>query len=438
MSRAPCSIVLLSALSLFLTGCRVEPEDPVIGEERAVSRPNILIYLVDTLRADRLGCYGYSRPTSPNIDAFAAEATLFENAIGQSSWTRASMASLFTGVWPPTHGATGWKHPLPEEFDTLVESLDASGYQTAAFVGNPQLTMRYGFGQGFDKFAREIKRPSADYNDMVAEWLDGLTDDEPWFIYVHTMDPHAPYRPSEPYLSEFAPNDDQMPSWKPRWKWPSEVLPFFSDRYDGEIAQNDSSFGALLGILQERGLYEDALVVFTSDHGEEFKEHGKWRYGENLHAETLNVPLIVRLPRQFSGRRVLPAVQHIDLMPTILDYVGLEIPDRVQGRSLVGRSELAGEIYSHLFLSGFPLYHSVVVDKWKLIRRVDEDGSQTVQLFDWQKNPGETLDLSAQQLERTASLLALLEAKLADDQEAQTGEEIPLTEELQEELEALG
>ena len=438
MTRSLIRVFLLLSTSLQVIGCSPKEVDEVLVQERAVRRPNILIYLVDTLRPDRLGCYGYERPTSPHIDAFAEEATLFENAIGQSSWTRASMASIFTGVWPPTHGTTGWKHQLPQEFDTLAEILDGVGYQTAAFVGNPQVTVRYGFAQGFDEYTRRVKRPSAEYNQMAAEWLDGLTSEEPWLLYIHTMDPHAPYQPPEPYLTEFAPNDAAMPSWKPRWKWPLEVLPFFSDRYDGEIAQNDSSFGELLQLLRERGFYEDSLIVFTSDHGEEFKEHGRWRHGANLHVETLNVPLIMKFPRQSSAKRVSKAVQHIDLMPTILGYLDLDIPQVVQGRNLLDREATDDGIYSHLFLSGFPLFHSVVDGEWKLIRRIDEDGSETLQLFNWVEDPGETRDLSAQDPDRRDALAQLLAEKLAGEEEGITAEEIPLTEELQEELEALG
>jgi arylsulfatase A-like enzyme len=190
--------------------------------------------------------------------------------------------------------------------------------------------------------------------------------------------------------------------------------------------------------LKERGLYDEALIVFTSDHGEEFKEHGRWRHGENLHAETLNVPLVIRFPGQATGMRVDSAVQHIDLMPTILGYLGLTIPEAVQGRSLIGRAVIEGEIYSHLFLSGFPLYHSVVDGEWKLIRRIDEDGEQTYQLYNWVEDATETRDLAAEQPDRTASLVRALEAKLAADSEGEAAAEIPLTEELQEELEALG
>ena len=430
------AVFILLAVTVLACGDGDRDLGDAIGG--ASRRPNIVIYLVDTLRQDRLGCYGYSRPTSPQIDAFAAEATVFENAIGQSSWTRASMASLFTGVWPPTHGATGWKHKLPEEFETLVESLDESGYQTAAFVGNPQVTLAYGFGQGFDHFVRKVKRPSGEYNQMAAEWLDGLSVDDPWMIYIHTMDPHAPYQPSQPFRSQFAPNDHQIPSWEPRWRWPLEALPFLSDRYDGEVARNDESFGHLLEILQERDLYDDALIVFTSDHGEEFREHGRWRHGENLHAETLNIPLIIKFPGQTKGKRVKEEVQHIDLLPTILDYLGLETPEIVQGRSMLGRSDRQGQIYSHLFLSGFPLYHSVVDGKWKLIRRIDKDGTTTLQLFDRVHDPAETTNLAAELPARVASLLQLLDAKLAAEGEAEADEEIPLTEELQKELEALG
>ena len=427
-------LISLAAASL---GCGAKQEVGGAAEER-VARPNILIYLVDTLRPDRVGCYGYSRPTSPNLDAFAQEATLFENAVGQSSWTRASMASVFTGVWPPTHGTTGWKHKLPWEFETLTEKLGEAGYQTAAFVGNPQITAKYGFSQGFDQYVKKIKKPSAEYNQLATEWLDGLTSDEPWFIYIHTMDPHAPYRPPEPFRAQFAPNDAQRPHWKPHWKWPLEVLPFYSDRYDGEVAHNDAGFGGLLQSLKERGLYEEALVVFTSDHGEEFQEHGKWRHGENLHAQTLNVPLIIRFPGQSRGQRIEPPVQHIDLMPTLLDYLNLEIPAAVQGRSLIGSPEYQGEIYSHLFLGGSPLYHSVVEGDWKLIRRVDRDGSMSYQIFNWVEDPEESHDLAPVQKKRVASLTSLLEAKLLAEEEAVSADEVPLTEELKKELEAIG
>ncbi len=309
------------------------PRRPPVGEA-IPRRANVLIYLVDTLRSDRLGILGYPRPITPNIDRFAESSSLFLNAIGQSSWTKASVGSIFTGLWPPAHGAIGWKHKLSSEIETLAERLQADGYRTAAFVTNPNVVRTFGFTQGFDEYTRKLKRPSDEVNQMVFDWFEGRKDDDPFLLYVHTMDPHAPYAPREPFKSKFAPTADEIPQWQPRWRWPMEALPYLSDLYDAEIAFNDASFGQLLGFLEERGLYDDTLIVFVSDHGEEFKEHGRWRHGANLHAETLNFPLIVKFPDQQVGTRVETAVQHIDLLPTILASVGLEIPEALEGRDL--------------------------------------------------------------------------------------------------------
>jgi arylsulfatase A-like enzyme len=437
--------VLIQSPSLWAPSPRIQ-ETSAVATETSPSRPNVLLYLVDTLRRDRLGCYGYSRAVSPNIDAFAAESTLFVNTVGQSSWTKPSVASIFSGIWPPALGTISWKQKLPGEIETLAESLQTAGYRTAAFVTNPNVVKAFGFDQGFDDFTRKLKRPSDVVNEMVLEWLDQRTEDRPFFLYVHTMDPHAPYSPPEPFRQRFAPQADAMPSWSPRWKWPLEVLPFFQDLYDGEVAFNDHSFGNLLHNLEARGLYDEMLIVFVSDHGEEFREHGRWRHGANLHAETLNFPLIIRYPGQQEGRRVEELAQHIDLMPTILDYLGLTIPEAVEGRSLsavakTGNSQRGSRperAYSHLQLGGKPRHLSIVEGPWKLIRTERPRGVSTL-LYNWKQDPQEELDLASEFPVRTMVLSALLDRKSTQSRiAAPEEEEGELDEETLDALRALG
>ena len=439
----PGSGVVLKSPALWAPLEARTPPQPIA--ETSPRRPNVLIYLVDTLRSDRLGSLGYPRPITPNIDRFAEDSSLFLNAVGQSSWTKASVASIFTGLWPPAHGAIGWKHKLSSEIVTVAEVLQAEGYSTAAFVTNPNVVKTFGFTQGFDEFTRKLKRPSDEVNQMVFDWFDGRDDEAPFLLYVHTMDPHAPYAPPEPFRSRFAPTADEIPQWQPRWRWPMEALPYLSDLYDAEIAFNDDSFGKLLGFLEERGLYDDTLILFVSDHGEEFKEHGRWRHGASLHAETLNFPLIVKFPDQRQGSRVEAAVQHIDLLPTILASMGLDVPNDLEGRDLaaIARGEpspakSAGSgIYSHLRLGSGPLNHSLVKGQWKLIRKLRDEGWET-SLFDWQQDPAELHDLATEMPVLAAVLSALIDEKVASLQESATAEEVTLSEELEEDLRALG
>ena len=399
----------------------------------AAVRPNILIYLIDTLRRDHLGVYGFERPVSPQIDAFAEGATVYEDAVGQSTWTKPAVASMFTGVWPPVHGATGWKHKLPENLASLPEVLQGAGYRTGAVVANPNIVRDFGFARGFDDFTRILERPSPQLNEVVFDWLENA-DDRPFFLYVHTMDPHAPYRPPEPWLSRFAPRTSEMPTWTPSWRWPLEALPFLLDLYDAEIAFNDDSFGALLRRLVDLDAYDDTLIVLVSDHGEEFKEHGRWRHGANLFPATLHVPLIVKFPGQTTGVRVERTVQQSDLMPTLLAAAGIGKPRSVEGRDL--RLEGPSDpLYSHLRLSRAPLQHSVIDPPWKLIRR-ETDGIE-IFLFNRAEDPAEVNDLSASFPVRAAALSTLLAERLRRQDEPPS-EEVPLSPEIEEAMKGLG
>ncbi len=427
------------------------PESPVEG---AGSRPTgppagtpVVVYLIDTLRRDRLGCYGYRREVSPRIDAFAARATLLRHAVAQSSWTKPSVASLFTGVWPPVHGATGWRSRLPDGLTTLAEALGGAGYRTAAFLTNPNVIESFGMLQGFDEWEKNLRMPSAEVNSLVFDWLGREGGAEPFFLYVHTVDPHAPYDPPEPYRSRFAPTADEMPSWTPHWKWPREALPYLSDLYDGEIAANDASFGELLDHLRELGLYDRALIVLTSDHGEAFKEHGRWRHGNDLHFGTLDVPLMIKLPGQLEGAVVDLPVQHADLLPTILDAVDLPVPAAVEGRSLLpvleakGRDETPRPVFSHLDLGRNPHQQSVVVGEWKLVRSRSrrQPGPWSFQLYRWRDDPRESLDLAGERPVTAAALSAEIDRHLARSAGAlEEGEDAVIDRETEEALRALG
>ena len=429
-------------------------EEPAVAP--AVSaRPNILLYVVDTLRADHLGLYGYPKPVSPELDRFAGEATVFDNAVAQSSWTRAAMASIFTGLWPLKHATNGRRDVLDPNATTLAEILDEAGYYTVAKVRNWNVFPVFGFRQGFQEF-RRIREGKADrLNRLVEAWLTSRPDDRPFFLWVHTVDPHEPYRPPAATRELFMEDDqeqfdlDKHPGFK-RTRAMSEaerqsVVRYLFSLYDAEIAHNDRAFGDLLAILRDQGLLDSTVVVFVSDHGEEFLEHGTWGHGRNLHAENLNVPLLIRFPDRGHGLRVAEVVQQIDLMPTLLDYVGVPIPGTVDGRSFLSllspdREAVLTEsrpAFSFLHLDGAP-NRSLVDAEWKLVQRLSEEGRVTwTGLFNRQADAGERDNRILEQPIRARFMELVLDAKMAEGS-LLTTEEAVLDQETEEALKALG
>ncbi|MEN8163832.1 MAG: sulfatase, partial [Acidobacteriota bacterium] len=338
-------------------------------------RPNVIIYLVDALRADRLGCYGYQRPTSPRLDGFAAEGILFTNAIAQSSWTKASVASIFTGVWPPAHGANGPEDILPEGLPTLTERLAEAGYQTAAVIANAYVNRPFGFARGFDHFTflPDGEGSSEAINDSIVQWLD-QNPEEPFFLYVHTIDPHAPYEAPEPFQSRFAADVTdtavgQVETVRGLVRGTVEPTPELArdlnNLYDAEVAHNDAGFGSFLDTLTARGLYENTVILFVSDHGEAFGEHGTWTHGIDLYSEVLHVPLVLRLPGgRLGGRRVDRVAQHIDILPTVLRLTGVE--DTTPGRGHYLLDSSAGPRTATSYLNYWGRHGaSVVTNDWK-------------------------------------------------------------------------
>ncbi len=415
---------------------------------RPPQRPNILVYLVDALRADHLGCYGYPKPISPSIDRFARQATLYERAMAQSSWTRPAVASLFTGLWPHVHGANGRRGKLSEEALTLAEILAAAGYRTAAFVTNPNVSPPTGLGQGFGEYrwlrsaVKEWTRAD-ELNEAVFEWLPEKPTEEPFFLYVHAMDPHDPYDPTPEFRGRFAAEVPEGFSTIPRRHdiGRADSRAHYQALYDAEIAFADLHFGRLLDALRERGLYEDTLLVFLSDHGEEFAEHNRWTHGHTLLVESVHVPLIIRYPGSGGGLRIAEPVEQIDLLPTILDYLGVEPPSVLPGRSLLpllagGGGGPERQILTYLHLRGLPSA-AVMEGRWKLIewRR----GEQVVRssFFDTLSDPGEHRDVAGERPVVAGYLAASLEEKLRQEGKLPVGEAV-LGEEIESHLRALG
>jgi arylsulfatase A-like enzyme/Flp pilus assembly protein TadD len=286
--------------------------------------PNVILISIDTLRADRLSAYGYSRMTTPHLDAVAADGILFEKAMTPVPITLPAHASLLTGTYPAFHGVrdnSGFV--LPDDQETLAEILKSSGYRTGAFVGAFVLDSRFGLSQGFDLYFDDFEpetldlvnlqineRPAEEVLTRTTAWL--MEDSgKPFFAWIHLFDPHVPYAPPLPFRDTVA------------------------DPYDGEIAYVDSELGKFFQMLKREGLYDNSLIVIVSDHGEGLGEHGEDTHGMFLYDSTLHVPMIFKLPGQaYAGNRVSRQVRLIDVFPTVLQILELPLPSQVQGKDL--------------------------------------------------------------------------------------------------------
>jgi arylsulfatase A-like enzyme len=309
----------------------------------AGSQPDILLYVVDTLRADRLSCYGGPPGISPALDGLAADGVLFENVVAQSSWTKPSMVSVLSGLLTTEHDVRLREPRIPSEVTLVAEHLQSAGYRTAAITTNAYLVEGAGFARGFEGF--EYTRESSEVvTQKGLDWLDEVGNEDPVFLWIHTIDPHAPYDPSEPFRSEWAPNiaegvgtiDHIRSLAKQQFRTGHAFREQFLALYDAEVAQNDASLGIALEWLRERGRYQDTLVAFLSDHGEEFWEHGVNGHGHDLFEEVLHVPLVIKpAGRGSPGLRRTEIVEHIDLVPTLLAAAGLDLPAELRGRNLL-------------------------------------------------------------------------------------------------------
>ena len=393
---------------------------------RAGRGPNVLIYLVDTLRADRLGCYGNAAGLSPNVDALAADGVLFERVAAHSSWTTPSVVSVLTGLRPSRHGVNARLSVLPAEAVTAAELLRKGGYETAGFSTNAYITERSGFGQGFDHFEFRYER-SHQVTAAVSSWLDRRDCGQPFFLYVHTVDPHAPYEPTQAYRERFARQvgdpavgtvahiralgDKALAAT-------DEVTADLRRLYDAEVAENDDAFGALVEELRRRGLWQETLAVFLADHGEEFREHGVFGHGWDLYGEVLDVPLIVRAPGGLRGHRVPELVQQTDVLPTVLEAIGLAFPEGLDGEGLWGVVRNGGRAphdprpaLSYMDYEGRRGV-AVRLDRWKLIEPLSPGFAPGRELYDLAADPGERVNVAGRYPVRSGSLAALARREL--------------------------
>ncbi len=427
------------------------------GDRRAAGQPppDLVVYLVDTLRRDRLGVYGGPPELSPALDRFARGATVFERAVAQSPWTRAAVASLFTGLEPHRHAVNNRHDALAPEALTAAELLSAAGYFTAAVITNGNVGRKFGFDQGFDHFSRPRRlqhRSDAVHQELV-ELLDSAELRRPFFLFVLTMDPHHPYRPRDPFRQRFArdPEDLEVGSAEHlkqfrRGRPPApEEAEQVRSLYDAAVAANDDSFGQLLEELRRRDLYDGALIAFLSDHGEEFWEHGNWGHGHTVHGELLDIPLVVKAPGrawdEHGGRRVDRLVQQIDLLPTLLDYAGLEPPGSLPGVSLRPALE------SGALPAGRAAYSVLDLDRhrgvgltekgWKLILPRGA-AVEAPRVFDLAADPGEQRPLADADPVVRGYLLARLRRVEHQRGQALTAAIADMDPELVQELKALG
>ncbi|MGB5161359.1 MAG: sulfatase [Thermoanaerobaculia bacterium] len=331
---------LAGSLLLLTLGCEAEPTKTL-----APTRGFILIS-IDTLRADHLSCYGYTRVTSPFIDTLAARGVLFENAFVQLPGTLPSHMSIFTGLYPAEHGVYPPDGVLSPEIPTLPEIFQANGFRTGGFTEGGYVDGDYGFARGFEVFSDRAGQVESDVEETFGrglEFLEGLEDDEPFFLFLHTYSVHDPYTPMEPYSSLYwqgpVPNtfEPTGPNLVAVNRGELQITPrttkYFESLYDGSINYVDDMLRQLFSDLARLRLSDQITLVLTSDHGEEFREHGRMVH-QQVYPETLRVPLIFLHPGLHKPRRVQSLVESIDIAPTLLDIAGLAIPQQ-SGRSLV-------------------------------------------------------------------------------------------------------
>jgi arylsulfatase A-like enzyme len=401
------------------------------AKQADTSRPNVLIILIDTLRADRLGSYGYDRDTSPNLDKLAAEGWRFSAAVSQAPWTKPSVASLFTGQYArqTSVGTDSWTplrvQGLPYVSSlapwhlTLAEAMAGSGYDTAAFGHNNNLVPEAGYSQGFFTydwkelpagFVHQLKkrlgiRRAGDW--ITRHFLRWLNANEGgrFFAYLHTLDVHWPYRPPAPFHGMFTakpslenfnrPNfmSDQIRKIRSGTRPEPDTVRAMSDAYDECIRHVDHQLGELFQELASRGLYDNTLIVVTSDHGEEFMDHGMLSHGHALYDELIRVPLIVKFP--CPGRHCAPAVveapvELVDIFPTVMEAAGLATPELLAGKSLTDNTRPATRAAYSERLDQMAMR----TRDWKVIY---DEPSNSEKLFDLRNDPGEKSDLASQQ-----------------------------------------
>lgn len=379
-----------------------------------------MLIIIDTCRADHFGCYGYKRNTTPNIDKFAEESAVFEQAYSHSPWTMPSIASVFTSLHPKDHGIVKWVNPLDLKVLTIAEHLRVQGFHTEGYASHVVFERKYGFSQGFERYSISPTQKgdinsittSKEITDLGIEAIDRPMK-TPFFLWLHYFDPHFKYIQHE------------------QFKFGLREI----DRYDSEIAFTDHHIGRFLDRLRKTGLLEKTMVVITTDHGEEFQDHGGKSHAHTLYDELIRVALIIHAPGIVHSR-VKRIVTQSDIAPTICAQAQVPIPDVFKGKSIhrFGRrySPLFDRtVYSETYRKADK--RGVRKKRWKLIH--DRENEQ-FELYNLINDPLEKRNRVAIKPKKTAELKALLKKYYQSGERKAT--EQKMSPDLKEKLESLG
>jgi arylsulfatase A-like enzyme len=432
-----CLVISSGAAVLASPGAS---EPPVRrGGRLASGRPNIVLIIADTLRADALSCYGAPAGSTPALDRFAADAVRFENAFSQSTWTRPSIATILTSLYPSVHGAVHKMDALSDRVTTVAEALRANGYWTAGVVSNINVAPVFNFNQGFDEYtylapafyfwATDSATQLAIYkglrvlherlfreyiyyyhyyqdaqivDETVTKWL-AHAPPQPFFLLIHYMDPHDPYF-EIPYNGRgvarvTTPNPP--PAQRDR----------LHQLYAEDASYLDGYLDTLFSRFKSLGLYDDSVIAVTADHGEEFQDHGGWWHGTSLYQEQVHVPLIVKRAHEERGGTVESGIaRSLDIAPTLMAAAGLPAPAEFSGHDLFASPPAnTPPLFAEEDLEGNVLA-SLRIGSWKIItaNASNPRGLNPVELYDLSLDPGERQDLAAAEPGRTQQMLRAL------------------------------
>ena len=400
-----------SGLALLLTLLIVVVGWYVWKQQRGNSFPevknlNIVVIVIDSLRADRLSFYGYSKETAPFLSSLARRSVLFERALSASSTTAPATASIFTGVHPSEHGIiTGFianqklskerqgitLNRIPAELKTLGEVFKAAGYRTYSLADNLNISVEMGYSAGFDKFETMRYKTAAAMNEILRNWQPEIDSGGKYFMYLHYMDPHTPYHRRSPWFEKTGDKQQRIAS-----------------AYDSEIRYLDEHLRQMFELYHWQ---ENALVVVLADHGEEFLDHGGMGHGKTLYREVLHVPLFFSHPDLSTGRRVADYVTSMDLLPTLAGLLDLPVETSWRGRSLEplldGSSLPDRDLFAELLRRpehSRGAARSVVSGQWQLIDNQPKSGEPYGELFDLQSDFSQRHDLIQAESSRAAQL----------------------------------
>jgi len=413
-------------------------------------KPNVVLILVDTLRADHLGCYGYQHNVSPNIDRLAAQSKVFTRCYSVAPWTLPSMVSIITSLYPEVHGVKTEKDRLGDKGTVLAEVLRGHGYSTGAVVTSSFLTGTWNFDRGFDFFSKKPASGHSGVTSAAATYHGRKFLKEqaktPFFLMMHYFDPHTEYIEHGKFdftsaLGYKGPLEQGMPIID---VWPlinkklmtDDDTAFLKALYDSEIAFTDACIGGLLETLKEMGVFENTLIILTSDHGEEFMDHGGLEHSRTLYEELIHVPLIIKMPNSSQPESLSIVVSVLDVFPTALDALSLPAQPGVFGISLAKSDSMQTDrvLFASSYRDGDKM--SALSGHLKLIHNI-KSGKR--EYYDLQKDPKESQPLDEPDRPEFQNLDHALE-KWQEINAAQQplSASTELTNELSEELKSLG